>query len=272
MTGSGAPAFRPHPTTAPAPSAWVRGFAAEHGLRVAACAWVNGIGGRTWQLEGPDGAGFLKVGPEHEEWDPGVLAQRLDFLAAHVPVPTVLSLGVGDDGPFLHSAALPGRDGARAEWWEHAAPGLTRDTVELMEEAEAAVGALVDGLARALRAFHEAVPVDECPWVGDHEGTARLEPGEAVVCHGDACIPNLLLAEVDGRLEPSGYVDVAACAVASRWADLAAATLSLGWNLPGDAEAHTARFLTAYGIGVDLPAQPGRLAEHQARRLGLRRS
>lgn len=182
MTGSGAPAFRPHPTTAPAPSAWVRGFAAEHGLRVAACAWVNGIGGITWQLEGPD------------------------------------------------------------------------------------------GLGRALHTFHDAVPVDECPWDGSDEGTARLEPGEAVVCHGDACIPNLLLAEVDGRLEPSGYVDVAACAVASRWADLAAATLSLGWNLPGDAEAHTARFLTAYGIGVDLPAQPGRLAEHQARRLGLRRS
>lgn len=261
-------AFRPVPTTAPAPSAWVRAFAADRRLEVAACAWVNGVGGTTWQLEGTDGTSFLKVGPEHEEWDPGVLAQRLDFLAEHVAVPAVLSLGVGDDGPFLHSAAVPGRDGARTEWWEHAMPGLTRDTARPTEEASAVVGTLVDGLGRALRAFHDAVPADECPWDWGIDETEALVPGEAVVCHGDACIPNLLLEEVGGRLEPSGYVDVASCGVASRWADLAPATLSLGWNLPGDADAHTARFLTAYGIGVDLPEQPGRLEDYRARWMG----
>ncbi len=280
VPGASLDAFRPTPTTAPAPSAWVLAFAADHGLEVSACAWVNGIGGTTWQLEGADGTSYLKVGPEHPEWDPGVLAQRLDFLAEHVTVPAVLSLGVGEDGPFLHSAAVPGRDGARSEWWATAMPGLTRETARLTDQASAVVGTLVEGLGRALRAFHDAVPADECPWDWGIDDTAALDPGEAVVCHGDACIPNLLLDVVDDsaagqgdgrgerRLVPSGYVDVASCGIASRWADLAAATLSLGWNLPGDADAHTARFLAAYGIGTDLPEQPGRLEDYRSRWMG----
>ena len=51
---------------------------------------------------------------------------------------------------------------------------------------------------------------------------------ETMACHGDACIPNLL----------------------------------------GNADAHTAWFLTADGIGVNLPEQPGRLQEYRARWMG----
>lgn len=98
-------------------------------------------------------------------------------------------------------------------------PELTRDTARLTDEASAVVGTLVDGLGRALRAFHDAVSVDECPGDWGIDETSALEAGEAVVCHGDA-------------------------------------------------DAHTARFLTAYGIGVDLPEQPGRLQDYRARWMG----
>lgn len=47
------------------------------------------------------------------------------------------------------------------------------------------------------------------------------------VCHGDACAPNTRVAD-DGRW--SGHVDLGALGVVDRWADLAIATWSTGWN------------------------------------------
>jgi kanamycin kinase len=52
-------------------------------------------------------------------------------------------------------------------------------------------------------------------------------PDKLVVCHGDACAPNTLLA-VDGRW--SGHVDLDLLGVADRWADLAVAAWSAEWN------------------------------------------
>jgi kanamycin kinase len=67
-----------------------------------------------------------------------------------------------------------------------------------------------------------------------------------VVCHGDACAPNTLVDD-DGR--SCGHVDFGQLGVADRWADLAVATLSLGWNYPGrDWEAE---FFNAYGVQPD---------------------
>ncbi|PQM49656.1 Aminoglycoside 3'-phosphotransferase [Mycobacterium talmoniae] len=66
-----------------------------------------------------------------------------------------------------------------------------------------------------------------------------------MVCHGDACAPNTLLDE-DGRC--CGHVDLGELGVADRWADLAVATLSLGWNYPGQWQDD---FFTAYGVEPD---------------------
>ena len=48
-----------------------------------------------------------------------------------------------------------------------------------------------------------------------------------VVCHGDACAPNTLLAE-DGRW--TAHVDLGTLGVADLWADLAIAAWSTEWN------------------------------------------
>jgi kanamycin kinase len=64
-----------------------------------------------------------------------------------------------------------------------------------------------------------------------------------VVCHGDACSPNTLI-DCDGRC--CGHVDVGDLGVADRWADLAVATLSLGWNYPG--RVWDAEFFSAYRV------------------------
>jgi kanamycin kinase len=66
-----------------------------------------------------------------------------------------------------------------------------------------------------------------------------------VVCHGDYCLPNVLIDDA-GRV--TGYVDLGELGVADRWWDLAVATWSVTWNLgPG----WEALFLQAYGVELD---------------------
>ena len=66
-----------------------------------------------------------------------------------------------------------------------------------------------------------------------------------VVCHGDACAPNTLIG-AGGRW--SGHVDLGSLGIADRWADLAIATWSAGWNYgPG----WEGLLLDAYGVQPD---------------------
>jgi kanamycin kinase len=155
---------------------------------------------------------------------------------------------------LLVTAALPGRSAVDPRWT--ASP----------QQAAAAVG-------QGLRALHDALPVDGCPfswsaadrladlrfdpaaWHPDHAhlGVEEARDGVAVpppvdrlvVCHGDACVPNTLIAD-DGS--PAGHVDLGALGVADRWADLAVATWSTVWNYgPGYEEV----LLAAYGVDPD---------------------
>lgn len=66
-----------------------------------------------------------------------------------------------------------------------------------------------------------------------------------VVCHGDACAPNTLL---DDRGAFLANVDAGRLGVADRWADLAVATMSLGWNYPAPNEN---LFWETYGVDPD---------------------
>jgi len=194
--------------------------------------WRNEIGGVTFAIA--DGAEYVKIGPAHREFAPADEAQRLAWLAGYVRVPTVIGLGAESDGSvWLHTSGLPGTSAVLGEW-------LTKPE------------SVVPELGRALRAFHDGVPVDGCPWTWslaerlavkgglDMLGDPPLE--DLVVCHGDACNPNFIL-DATGRA--LGYVDLGLCGVADRWADLAPALLSLGWNFgPGWEPA----FLDGYGI------------------------
>nr|WP_278189828.1 phosphotransferase [Brevibacterium sp. ZH18] len=67
-----------------------------------------------------------------------------------------------------------------------------------------------------------------------------------VVCHGDPCAPNTLLGE-DGRFLAN--VDMQRLGVADRWADLAVATMSFGWNYANYDES---LFWEAYSVEPDV--------------------
>ena len=83
----------------------------------------------------------------------------------------------------------------------------------------------------------------------------RLEVGDLVVCHGDACLPNFLIDP--DTLEITGMVDVGRLGVADRHLDLALAVRSLSDATlnPRFGPAAAAAMLAAYGR----PADPWRL-------------
>ncbi|MDH6195322.1 kanamycin kinase [Mycobacterium frederiksbergense] len=213
-------------------------------LRIAAgrpvkAVWHNVVGGQTFQIGHGDGREFVKVAPPHPSVSLHGEAVKLRWATPYLTVPRVL--GVGRDGTtaWLHTAGIAGRSAADPHWI--ARPQLA-----------------VRAIATGLRAMHDGVPVDQCPFswsVSDRlaampEAAHRDLPApppidRLVVCHGDACAPNTLIS-AEGRW--CGHVDLGELGVADRWADLAVATLSLGWNYPGDWEAE---FFDAYGVAPD---------------------
>ena len=208
------------------------------GRRVKA-VWQNEAGGHTFQVGVGTDREFVKVATPHGRVDLRVEADKLRWAAPHLRVPTVLGYGRDGTSEWLHTAGLPGRSAVDADW------------VARPQEAVVAIGA-------GLRALHDRLPVDDCPYswsVADrlaakaptarHAVPAPPSVDRLVVCHGDACAPNTLIAD-DGRF--SGHVDLGDLGIADRWADLAVATLSLGWNYPGDREPE---FFAAYGVEPD---------------------
>ena len=179
---------------------------------------------------------------------------RLTWLRAHgIPAPEVLECGPG----LLVTAEVPGRPAS--EPW----PDLDRVT---------------DALADFTRALH-ALPVAECPfdsrlavripaaltadvdladldeerlgWSRDRLVARLLETRPAdedlAVCHGDLCLPNVLLDPA--TYEVTGVIDAGRLGVADRWADLALATRSMSADYNPDYDA--ARFLARYGTDLD---------------------
>lgn len=226
------------------------------------CVWVNEIGGRTFELRGPGGERrFVKWAPAGSGVDPEAEARRLGWARPYTPVPEVLEGGEDGEGSFLVLGALT-EESAVSERWR--------------AEPERAVRALGEGL----RALHEALPLEGCPFIWsatDRADCARrrgrdggldptrwhpehrhlsvaaaldrvaVAPAEVrlVVCPGDAYAPNTLVAD-DGSW--SGHLDLGRLGVADRWADLAVATWSTVWNYgPGFEDL----FLEAYGVEPD---------------------
>lgn len=221
----------------------------------------------TWRLEHPDGpTRYLKVGLA--SWFPRVVDEdaRMRWAGRWLPVPEVLDGGTDGQVDWLVTAALPGQPVSE--------PGSAAD-----------IERLVVLLARGLRRFH-AAPVAACPFdftvelaiahararvegglvdsVEDfHPEHAHLSPRAAlaelerlrpagedlVVCHGDYCPPNVLVA--DGQV--AGFVDLGELGVADRWWDLAVGSWSVTWNFGSGWERV---FLDAYGVEWD----PGRVA------------
>lgn len=209
--------------------------------------WRNPIGGVTFA----SGDRVVKVGPRNLETSMRAEADRIQWAAAYTPVPTVLDAGEDDDVEWLVTRALPGLSAVDPRW---------------LAEPETAVRAV----GTALRDLHDALPVSDCPFVWGVD--ARLDNAAArgvdvpaglrtpppvdhlVVCHGDACCPNTLIG-ADGRW--LAHVDLGALGVADRWADIAVAAMSTGWNY-GTGWEET--LIDAYGVEPD----PERLAYYRA--------
>jgi kanamycin kinase len=222
--------------------------------------WENELGGLAFAI-GEQPESFVKWAPSATCSDLDAEAARLVWASRFTPVP--LPLGTGRDalGSWMETVALPG-DSAVGERWK--------------SDPSTAVRAI----GRGLRALHEALPHDGCPfswsvddrladvrrrradgaldprrWHPEHQGLSVAEAvrllgdppavDRVVVCHGDACAPNTLVT-ADGHW--SGHVDLGALGLADRWADLAVATWSCDWNYgPGLGDA----LLDAYGVAPD---------------------
>jgi kanamycin kinase len=180
--------------------------------------WRNELGGNTFRI----GAGeeYVKVCSA----DLAAEALRLNWARRFAPVPEVLGTGPG----WLHTVGLPGRSAVDPYWISRPA------------EAAHAIGA-------GLRGLHDALPLPDCPfgrpaWLSGGD----LPPADVlVVCHGDACAPNTLIAD-DGTC--AGHVDLGDLGVADRWSDLAVASMSLSWNYDS---LHEDALFAGYGVNPD---------------------
>jgi aminoglycoside phosphotransferase len=244
----------------------VRAVAAGRTVRP---VWLNVLGGVTFEVEDDLGHSFVKFAPAGSGLPLAREAERLAWAQRFTPVPRVLNAGHDETGTWLHTAALPGRNAVDPRW---------------LADPEPAVAAI----GRGLRALHDALPVEDCPfswmaedrlasarkraaaglidtgeWHPDYQGLTvaqaltdaldRPPIDRLVVCHGDACAPNTLVGD-DG--EWTGHVDMATLGVADRWADLAVASWSLDWNFGPGWNDH---FYAAYGTAPD----PGRIAYYR---------
>jgi len=201
--------------------------------------WINDYGGLAFRTD--DGR-FIKHGPRNAETSFAGEAERLAWAAAFTPVPRVLELGGDDEHEWLVTEAMPGLSAVDPRW---------------IAEPDTAVRAIGEGL----RALHDALPVEECPF--DWGVPSRVENAAGrgirvpdalreappvdrlVVCHGDACCPNTLICD-DGHW--TAHVDLGALGVADRWADIAVAAMSTGWNYGAGWEE---TLLAAYGVAPD---------------------
>jgi kanamycin kinase len=224
------------PADTPTPDA-VLALAAGRPLEA---VWLNQLGGLTYFV-GADQV--VKWSPTSAGIDLGAEAARLAWASPFLRVPRVLDAGADETGTWLLTERLPGENAVTERWRADPATALR------------AVG-------EGLRAMHDRLPVETCPFEwsagsrlaakGAHATGSSLdalrEPPPIdllVVCHGDACAPNTLVAD-DGRW--AGHVDLGRLGVGDRWADLAVATWSTQWNY-GDGWEQP--LLDAYGIDPD---------------------
>jgi len=216
------------------------------GDRIDDVVWMNEAGGITVRGRLGGEPVFAKWAPSGTELDLAAEAERLAWASRFLAVPEVLEFRSDEGGDVLVTRALPGENAVTETW---------------RSDPERAVR----GIATGLRALHDALPVEGCPFSWSVESRiarsradgiperrtlldalpAAPELDRLVVCHGDACAPNTLLGR-DGTV--TGHVDLGRLGVADRWADIAVGAWSTEWNYgPG----YTDLYYEAYGLEQD---------------------
>lgn len=204
------------------------------------------------ELAGPPPAGY--VVPSHI----AALARGAAYEPVWLNLEGGLTLRVGDDRYLKWSPTLLASEVARLQWAArfHPVPVvvdagdnwmLTR-AIDASSAVEMPPAIAARALGEGLRALHDALPVADCPfdWSAERRGADAAPPiDQLVVAHGDACVPNTL---VDAAGRWVAHVDLGRLGLADRWADLAVASMSLGWNFGDGLEE---AFFEAYRVERD---------------------
>lgn len=206
------------------------GFPIPEAVRLAAGTeaiegvWLNALGGATFRIGQGADTRYAKWSPGpiiHPEIDLRSEAHRLRWAGSYILVPEVLSFQEHPEGQLLLTAALPGFS------------AVSDRSKNDQERSAYAVG-------QGLRQLHDSLPAGSCPFSWDLSSRiaslpisqqsallADAPPIDAVVCHGDACLPN---TQLDANGDFFAHVDLGKLGVADRWADLAIAAWSTEWN------------------------------------------
>ena len=227
---------------------------------------------QVWHVRWPDGReAYLKAQPElgsaaERQLGPTVSLARdrelLGWLKGRVPVPEVLGFASEGGMEYLLMSVVPGQPASDGEFLL-----VPEQTLPL--------------LAQALKQLH-ALPIADCPFeIGlaqkltlarqhleqglvDAQGFQEIfqglsavelyahlqaalpqQPEDLVFTHGDACLPNFLIAA--GRFQ--GFIDLGYAGVADRWQDLALLVRSLYRN--GYTAEHARLCLASYGTELN---------------------
>jgi aminoglycoside phosphotransferase len=222
-------------------------------------------GARVWRVlrpGAPDGDWFLKSVYSDDWFGAREEAQRLEWLQGRLPAPQVIHFE--DDGRREHLLTT-------------AVPGSMACDAYCMRDEEA----LVEAFAANLRLIH-ATPIDDCPFdlrldrllelaedraelglvdesefYEEHQRWSALDlidelrdrrpkTEDLVFCHGDYCLPNVLLNE--DTLALGGFIDWGMAGISERWRDLAIAMRSIEYNLD---KRCSKIFLRAYGVPLN---------------------
>ncbi|MFD8377114.1 APH(3'') family aminoglycoside O-phosphotransferase [Streptomyces sp. NPDC059679] len=242
-----------------------------------------GVGGGDWLpvTAGESGASvfrsadttrYAKCVPVADAADLEAERDRIAWLSGQsVPGPRVLDWYSGDAGACLVTSAVSGipadqvsAGDLRVSW------GRIADAVRRLHELpvsecpfrrglDAMVAVASDVVAR------DAVNPEFLPVEQQHTPAAELltrvtrqvprrreqEAADTVVCHGDLCLPNVILDPQ--TLDVSGFIDLGRLGLADRYADLALllANARETWTDEEQARAADVAFAERYGIALD---------------------
>ncbi|MFE4214988.1 APH(3'') family aminoglycoside O-phosphotransferase [Streptomyces sp. NPDC056844] len=219
-----------------------------------------------------DATRYAKCVPAADAADLKAERDRVAWLSGQgVPGPRVLDWQSGDAGACLVTGAVSGvpADQLPAEdlsvAWERIADAVRRlhDAPVLRCPFHRGLDAMV-AVARDVVA-RDAVNPDFLPVDQQHTPTTELldrltrqaswrreqEAADTVVCHGDLCLPNIILDPQ--TLDVSGFIDLGRLGLADRYADLALllANARETWTDEEQARAADLAFAERYGIDLD---------------------
>lgn len=233
---------------------------------------VGCSGAAVYRLERHGEAGYLKIAgpPVHPDsgFDLAAEAERTAWLAAQgIPAAEILDRDTGPAGGWLLTRAVPGRSAADP-WPAGQLPAVVDALADLARTLHALPAAacpfdrtlavtLPDARHAAAAGLVDLDDLDErrTGWSADRllaELAATVPAVEdVVVCHGDLCLPNVLLDP--DTLRVTGLIDLGRLGRADRYADLALAARSLAAPVnaqyaPGLADRFLARYDPPGGV------------------------